>query len=366
MDSTVVTVMLLGPSLNAVSGVSTHLNQLFHSSLAKEFDLLHFQVGSENRKESVVSKLARFLFSPVQFFWRLIQQKPQIVHLNTSLEPKSYWRDIAYLVIAIIMGKKIVYQVHGGALPQAFFKDNRLLTIFLKFVLRSADVVVLLSQEELFAYRDFVPSQHLEVIPNAIEIGADAEWKKVSTLEEKPLRLVYVGRLAENKGIYEIVEAIEIMHNHGKNIQLVFAGSGPEEIRLRACVEDLGLNDSVSFVGAVFGEEKKRVWEDADLFVFPTYHREGLPYTLLESMSARTPPVVSPVGAIPDVMEDGVHGVFVASRNPEALAETIERLDNNRALICQMAEASRQRIESYYTVTRLAGDFRRIYHSLMN
>lgn len=357
--------MLLGPSLHAVSGVSTHLNQLFHSSLAKEFNLLHFQVGSEGRKESVVSKLIRFLWSPMQFLWQIIQQKPHIVHLNTSMEPKSYWRDIVYLFIARIMRKKVVYQVHGGALPQVFFRGNWFLTNLLKLVLRSTDVVVLLAQRELLAYRNFIPDHHLEIIPNAIEMGADAQWKKEPTRQDKPLQLVYVGRLAKSKGIFEIIEALRIVCNKGINTQLVIAGSGPEEVSLRACVEDLGLNNRVHFAGTIFGEEKKRIWEQADLFVFPTYH-EGLPYTLLESMAARTPPVVSPVGAIPDVMQDGIQGVFVPSKNPEELAAVIERLDNDRALICRMGEASRQRVESYYTVNRLAGDFSLIYRNLMN
>lgn len=360
------TVMVLGPSLNAVSGVSTHLNQLFHSSLAKEFNLLHFQVGSEGLEESLISRLSRFLFSPIHFFWQLIQKKPQIVHLNTSLVQKSYWRDIAYLFVARIMGKKIVYQVHGGELPQVFFRDNRLLTGLLKLALSSVNVVVLLAQEELLAYHNFVPAQSLEVIPNAIEMYADAQWKKTPSSQDESLRLVYVGRLAENKGIFEIVEALRILRSKGKNVQLVVAGSGPEEVRLRSHVEDLGLNDHVSFVGAIFGEEKKRIWEEADLFVFPTYHCEGLPYTLLESMAARTPPVVSPVGAIPDVMEDGVHGVFVPSRNPGALAEAIERLDSNRELICRMGEASRRRVADHYTVERLAKDFCRIYYNLIS
>lgn len=360
------TIILLGPSLTAVSGVSTHLIQLFNSSLTNEFCLLHFQVGSEGQKESVLSKSKRFLFSPIQFLWQLIQKKPHIVHLNTSLVPKSFWRDIAYLFVARIMGKKIVYQVHGGALPQVFFENNKLLTNLLKLVLSSTDVVVLLGQEELRAYRNFEPSLHLELIPNAIEISVDPQWKKIPTSQDQLLRLVYVGRLAENKGIFEIIEALRILFSQGKNVRLVVAGSGPEEDKLRKCVKDLGLSDHVSFVGAVFGEEKKRIWEEADLFVFPTYHQEGLPYSLLESMAARTPPVISPVGAIPDVMEDGVHGAFVPSRNPKSLAAAIERLDNDRALICHMGEAGRQRVEDYYTVARLEGDFRRLYHGLIN
>ncbi|QOJ24018.1 MAG: glycosyltransferase family 4 protein [Gammaproteobacteria bacterium] len=361
-----ITIALLGPSLTTVSGVSTHLNQLFYSSLAKKFNLLHFQVGSEGRNESGISKLLRFIFSPIHFFWWLILNRPQIVHLNTSLESKSYWRDAAYLFIARIMGKKIVYQVHGGELPQKFFSNSKFLTKFLRFILRSADIVVLLSQEELSAYREFAPNLHLEVIPNAIDVSEDAEWKCVIPTQDRPLKLAYVGRLVRSKGIFEIIGASKILCDHGKNIQLVIAGSGPEEANLHAYVQDFGLVDNVSFVGAVFGEEKKQVWEQADLFVFPTYHPEGLPYTLLESMAARTPPVISPVGAIPDVIKDGVHGIFVPSRNPQVLADTIEQLDNNRELICRMGEAGRQRVVDYYTVTRLAKDFHRVYHNLMS
>lgn len=361
-----ITIALLGPSLTTVSGVSTHLNQLFYSSLATKFNLLHFQIGSEGRNESGISKLLRFIFSPIHFFWWLILNKPHIIHLNTSLEFKSYWRDVAYLLIARIMGKKIVYQVHGGELPQKFFSNSKFLTKFLRFILRSADVVVLLSQEELSAYSEFAPDVHLEVIPNAIFVSEDAEWKCVLSTQDRPLKLAYIGRLVRSKGIFEIIEAIKIICDHGKNIQLVIAGSGPEEASLSACVQDLGLRGNVSFIGAIFGEEKNRVWEEADLFVFPTYHQEGLPYTLLESMAARTPPVVSPVGAIPDVIEDGVHGVFVPSRNPVALAKALERLDSDRTLICRMGEAGRQRVAEYYTVARLAGDFHRVYHSLVS
>lgn len=360
-----ITVILLGPSLTAVSGVSTHLNQLFQSPLAQEFNLLHFQVGSEGRRESKISKIIRFMLSPFQLSVELIRKNPQIVHLNTSLEYKSYWRDIAYLAVARILGKKVVYQVHGGAMPQVFFDNNRLLTSILRWVLRSTDAVVLLSQEELHAYRDFVPGHYLEVIPNAIEIGIDPGWKKNSITRDKPLQLVFVGRLAAVKGIFEIIEALELICNQGRNIRLTIAGGGPDEDKLMAVVNEKGLNNSVCFVGAVYGKDKDRIWQDADLFVFPTYHREGLPYALLESMAARTPPVISPVGAIPDVMADGVHGVFVPSRQPALLAKAIEQLDDDRALISRMGEAGRQRVESYYTVTRLAEDFRNLYYRLM-
>lgn len=352
--------MLLGPALNAVSGVTTHLNQLFHCSLARDFELVHFQVGSEGRQESRLRKLLRFAGSPLQFLQALRVHRPQIVHINTSMEQKSYWRDLAYLLVAKGMGKRVLYQVHGGALPQVFFGGRRLLTGLLRRVLRLPDAVVLLAQCELRGYREFDPALALEVIPNAIDAGRDSGAKPGL---QQPLALAYVGRLADSKGLFELVEAIALVHAAGHAVSLSLAGSGPADAALRARVSALGLERQITFLGPVFGAAKDAVWRSADVFCFPTHH-EGLPYALLESMAARTPVVICPVGAIPDVVHDGVHGLFVPPRDPQALADAIVRLDGDRALLARMGQACRERIESHYAVERLAQDFRRVYRTL--
>lgn len=355
--------MLLGPARNAVSGVTTHLNQLFDSSLAQDYQLVHFQVGSEGRQESRLHKLWRFAASPFQFVHAVRKQRPHLVHINTSMEWRSYWRDMVYLWLAKAMGKRVVYQVHGGALPQVFFKGRPWLTGLLRRVLRAADSVVLLAQCELEAYRSFDPALALEVIPNAIDAGSDTGHKPLAP--QQPLALVYVGRLAENKGLLDLVEAVHLARAAGVATTLSLAGSGPFEAALRERVAALALDGQVRFLGPVFGADKEAVWRQADLFGFPTFHQEGLPYALLESMAARTPVLVCPVGAIADVMQDGVHGVFLPPRQPQLLADAIVRLDGDRALLQRMGQACRERIESAYTVERLAQDFRRVYRALL-
>lgn len=355
-------ICLLGPSLAAVSGVTTHLNQLFGSVLARECQLLHFQVGSEGRTESAGQKLSRFLTSPYALFGLLRRERRLIVHINSSLEPKSYWRDLAYLCVAKLLRKPVVYQVHGGALPENFFRGNTLLTALLRWSLRLPDVVVLLAQVELEAYRRFLPGQRLEVVPNAIEAGA-LLTRDLSAPRQGPLRLAYLGRLAENKGIFEAVDALALLRMDGRNLSLDVAGGGPDEVRLRERVAALGVEDRVHFHGPLFGDAKDRLWREADIFVFPTY-REGLPYALLEAMAAGAVPITSRVGAIPDVMQEGVHGLFVEPRDAAGLAATIARLDDERALQFEMAKAGRQRVLEHYTVARLAADFARIYRSL--
>jgi glycosyltransferase involved in cell wall biosynthesis len=363
MKSSLPHILLLGPARTAVSGVSTHLNQLFGSTLGAYFRLSQFQVGSEGPAQGKFGTLLRVLTSPFELTACLLRERPSVVHINTSFEPKGYWRDLAYLVIAKVLRRKVVYQVHGGSLPQEFFANSRMLTALLRRVLLCPNVVVLLSTREMAAYRDFVPRARLELIANAIEVH-DADISAARYVGNRPLEIVYLGRLADNKGVFEIVEAARILRDRGIDMRFSFAGNGPAERPLRAAIDAASLGGRVALLGAVFGATKQQLWQRADAFAFPTYHREGLPYALLESMAAGAVPVISPVGAIPDVMQHDVHGLFVPSHNPLALAGALERLNGDRGLLLRLAVAGRKRIEDQYSVARVAADFRQLYASL--
>src|SRR5215467_12690022 len=119
-------VVLLSPSLDAVSGVSTHARILLASELGREYELLHFQVGSEGRRESSLQKLARLAFSPLSLGLFLVRTGAEAVHINASLDPRAYWRDLAYSIVVKLLGRRIVNQIHGGAMPQDFFRGNAL------------------------------------------------------------------------------------------------------------------------------------------------------------------------------------------------------------------------------------------------
>jgi glycosyltransferase involved in cell wall biosynthesis len=356
-------IVLLGPSLQAASGVSTHLNNLLGSPLAREFDLRHFQVGSEGRTERRWQRMLRFAWSPFTFALYLLAHRPSIVQLNTSLEPKSYWRDVVYLVIARLLRRRVVYQVHGGALPRDFFGDSPFLTAILRRVLTLPQAIVVLAQTELLAYRDFLPSVRLLMIPNAISFN-EANEEPLNAPGSAALRLVYVGRLARDKGLFEFVEAVEILRERGVRVHAVIAGTGPDEDQLREAVTRAGLDEWIALPGALFGAQKARLWGAADIFVFPTYHREGLPYALLESMAAGAVPITTRTGAIPDVIREDVHGLFVPPKDPLALANAISRLNDDRDALARMASAGRERVRTQYTLDRLATDFQVLYSSL--
>lgn len=356
-------ILILSPPLTAVSGFSTHANQLMGSSLAQRYDLRHFCVGSEGRNESAMQKLLRLLVSPFALCWFSIVERPDIVHINTGLDHKAYWRDLIYLAVVKLTGGRIVNQIHGGPMPAQFFPHNAPLTWLLRKALGASNAVTVLSLKEYEAYTAFVPDVFVAHIPNAIELPAPLENIKPSDPSE-PLRLVYIGRLVREKGLFEALDAIAQLHRSGHRLQFDIAGGGKAEEELRKRVITLGLEKIVHFHGPLFGTEKNRLWRTADVLVFPSYS-EGLPYSLLEAMAAGTPAITCPVGAIPDVMQHGVHGLFVLPRDVKAIAAAIASLDGDRALLHRMACASRARVLEQYTTTRLGRDFETVYEAVL-
>jgi len=357
-------VLVLGPNRDAVSGISTHLNLLFASQLANEFSLVHFQVGSEGRAEGWIGRLVRLVTSPFRVAIAILLQRPAMVHINTALNVRAYWRDLVYSIVAKVCGARVLYQVHGGALPQRFARHSRIIAALLRATFRVPDAIIVLAQCELEAYRGFVPGQYIALIPNAIDASLFAPRGPARAAGENSLKLGYLGRLIKEKGLHETVEGVRIARAGNVDARLVIAGSGPEEAELRRHVAATALADHVLLPGTVFGEHKMAMLADIDVFVLATYHDEGLPYALLEAMAAGAAVIATRAGAIPDVMAEGVHGLFVPPRDPEAIARAIARLATDRDLLARMSSACQRRIADGYSVERLAGDFLGLYSEL--
>jgi glycosyltransferase involved in cell wall biosynthesis len=348
-------VLLLGPSRDAISGVTTHVNSLLDSRLAGQFELEHFQVGSEGRSEGAMARLARLALSPFALALAVLRRGAAVVHLNTSLNAKAWWRDLVYLLVAKACGARVVLQVHGGALDRFMY--------VLRSALRWPDAVVVLSRREQDSWRRHVPGQNIALLPNGIDCAPYLKYKRSVPSPGEPLRLVYIGRLAPGKGLAETVEALALARSTGVAARLVIAGNGPEEARVRARVRELGLECEVRFAGPTIGEDKALLLSQTDVLCLPSYS-EGLPYALLEAMAAGVVPVVTRVGGIPDVVQDGVHGRFVPLQDADAIAQAIEALSHDRALLARMSAACRKRIAGAYSIERVAGEFSSLYSTL--
>lgn len=356
-------ILLCGPHRAAMSGVSTHVSLLMGSRLAEDFDLFHFQVGAGGGGENAFTRLARRVLSPLALMGSILRRRAAIVHLNTSLDPRACWRDLGHLLAAKLLRARVVYQVHGGALPQEFSSGSSMRAALLRWMLGLPDRVMVLAQAELEAYRAFVPRQDVVALPVGIDCAPYARVPTVRSRGNQPLHLVYLGRLAREKGLYEALQGVRIAQHLGVDARIVIAGDGAEAAGLREHAAFLGLGSRAAFVGPVFGEDKVRLLAGADVAILPSWS-EGLPYALLEAMAAGIPVLATPVGAIPDVMTDGLHGTLVPPRDPAAIGTAIARLAFDRERLSWMSRACRKRVLAAYSIERLARELSIHYRAL--
>jgi glycosyltransferase involved in cell wall biosynthesis len=356
-------VLVSGPSLRAISGVSTHVDLLLRAPWSdvsdEELTLTHFQVGSEGRNEGRGARIGRLILSPWQLAARLLTRRIDVLHLNTTLDAKATWRDGAYLVVARLLGRRVILQIHGGKLAHELFAGRATPAALLRRVLRAADAVVALGKQEWQALRDFEPRARVELIPHAV-VAPPAEALAARSAKAPQLQLLFLGRLDPAKGLYELLDAVNLLVRAGRQMRLVIAGDGPEAPGLRSRIADLGLQHRVELPGARFGGDKMVLLSQAHVFVLPSYS-EGLPYALLEAMAAGVVPVVSAVGAVPDVVTDGEQGLLVTPQRTAQLIDALTRLDDDRALLARFGAAARACIEERFGLEQFARSFARLY-----
>ncbi len=186
---------------------------------------------------------------------------------------------------------------------------------------------------------------------HAIYHGLDTRWfspQPAPTSTEAPL-LLAVGRLVEKKGFDQLIAACALLKTRGANFRCVIVGEqGSAGPALRAQIEALSLADRVQLHGAVTQDCLREIYRGAKAFVLPCRvmedgDRDGFPNVLAEAMAMGVPVVSTPISGIPEMIDDGVHGLLVDG-SAASLADAALRLLGDAALHARLARAARERI----------------------
>ena len=160
--------------------------------------------------------------------------------------------------------------------------------------------------------------------------------------------VLFVGRLAEKKGIKYLIEAMK----HIDNAVLVIAGKGPLLDELKEQVSTEGLNDIVKFIGAKTHAELRTIYASADVVAVPSItaednDKEGLPLVVLEAMASGTPVVGTRSGGIKEVIKDKENGLIVPEKNSAELANKIQMLLDDEQLRKTCIAGMKKTVEKY-------------------
>jgi glycosyltransferase involved in cell wall biosynthesis len=257
----------------------------------------------------------------------------------------------------------VVSHEHGSAL------EGKRVRTFLdrEVVARLSTVMIAVSEwdrRNLIAHERIAP-ELIRVLPNGIA-PADASPSRAPM--PAPARAVgahligAVGRLYPEKGYEYLIEAVALLRERGYAVQCVILGEGPQEAELRELIGRFGVGEQVQLLGR--RDDVEQIVRELDVAVLCSV-REGSPLAMLEYMAAGAPIVATAVGGIPELIEDGVHGVLVDAADPQALCAGIAKLLDDRPLAARLAAAARARRAAEFDLAGLMGRIEGLYDELL-
>ena len=256
--------------------------------------------------------------------------------------------QISYIIVKIARKVNIWFIFLGGNLvvPQVTMKLLRKKNVFifagssvmmtkaqkdpfLKVIVILSKINYTLSDKIILYSPNHIKEWNLEKYKNKISIAHEHfldfdKFKIKKQFDERADLVGYVGRLSEEKGVLNFVKAIPKILKKENEIKFLVGGDGQLRNKIEAYLDENNLNDKVKLVGWIQHDKLPDYLNKLKLVVLPSY-TEGLPNIMLEAMVCCTPVLATPVGAIPDVIEDGKTGFILEDNSPECIARNVIR-----------------------------------------
>ena len=277
---------------------------------------------------------------------RLVAERTKgarILHIQVS-ERLSFYRKAAFVALGRAMGMRIIVHHHGAEFVPELARRGPLYRLAVAYVVRSAAINIVIGdawRQSLIA--DFgLTGSRLAFLRNCVDdIAAKVDRiRKAQRKDNTECRYLLLANLSPRKGVSEFLEALSAMKRSGTAISAVVAGGGDVE-RYRREAQLLSLGDTCRFTGWVGRDEVIELFAHSDAMVLPSYD-EGMPISILESLSAGVPVVATPVGAIPELLRDDEDCLLVSPGDVAALARAMQRLAADRAMADRLSANGRK------------------------
>lgn len=279
------------------------------------------------------ARLARGLFAYVT---SLATSPVELVHIHAATRG-SFWRKAVFAAIARRFGVPVVLHLHGSEMKAFYVAQPAPVKRMIVGQLEAAARVVALSESWRRFVAEIAPRAKTSVVPNAVDIG------DVAPLRARPARqILFLGRVGVRKGVFDLLPAFAAARDINGGLELTIAGDGAIA-RAKREAERLGVADHVDLRGWVGPQEREALFSRADIFVLPS-RNEGLPMSVLEAMARGLPVIATPVGGLPELIEDGVNGLLVPPGDPQALARAILKLADDQEGRDALGRAARETI----------------------
>ncbi len=351
--STILFIMHMPPPVHgaAMMGKYIHDSKLINETFQCHYINLALAKDLQDIGKGGWRKLTDFLKLLLRIHKAVKNLKPDLVYVTPNACGGAFYKD--YVVVQLLkgMGCKVVVHYHnkGVLTRQDRFLDNFLYKRFFKGL-----KVILLADALYPDIQKYVKRENVRICPNGIPETLTKE--PPCERHNKVPHLLFLSNLIISKGVLVLLDALKILKDRGYSFVCDFVGGETTELSaadFNREVQKRKLNEIAYYQGKRFGKEKGESFQQADIFIFPTFYpNEAFPLVNLEAMEYKLPIVTTNEGGIPDMVKDNVNGLICEKQNPESLADCIARLLDNEALRIQMGKAGYQIFKERFTLQR--------------
>ena len=333
-------VLMIGPGRNVMGGISTVVNSYFDLRLNERVELRYIASMEDGNK---IKKL--WVASKAYLEFRKCLKDFDIVHVHMAAQA-SFTRKGIFIRLAKKAGKKIIIHQHAADFDDYFFKQSdELKRQQIKEVFAMADRVIVLSEEWAdFFGKHVCDEKKIAIVHNGVVIP---NYEKTDYTDQNVL---FLGRLGERKGAYDLLKVIPDVLKRIPNARFFFGGDGEVE-RCKELAEKTGIADNVSFLGWIRDTEKEEYLKKCSTFVLPSYH-EGMPMSVLESMSYGLATISTNAGGIPQIISQGIDGYRVEAGDLKELETTLVRVLISSNVKRILGQAARKKIVEKFNAER--------------
>ena len=339
-------VVLMGPDPTQVGGWATLVRFVLDSAaLQQRYRLILVDTGRGPRGAGRAGTLAAinvlyFVRQALQLVWVSLRWRPQLV--NVPINPNlSFWKYGAFILMGRALRMRVIAHWVAGTFPAYWADCSPRVRSLIRWILNRPDVIVALSDGWRSYLREEVGiSVSMEVVPNAVDPSFAAIIDRVGYGPERiPGAILFVGILDPEKGVFDILNAVPLVVARHPEACFLFAGAADDpavRVKMEQVCAERQLGSAVRFLGRVTGQAKLDLYLKSSIFILPSYG-EGQSYALLEAMCTGLPVVSTPVGATPELIQDGQNGFLIQPGDHAALAERVNRLLDDAPLRATMS-----------------------------
>lgn len=352
-------VLIVGPLIPPLAGQSVIVEIIRDCCVSKNVSVEILNVSHQTK--NILIRVGYYF----KFFFLLITKllfhpKISILHVHTAAG-LAFYEKISFILFAKLFRKRTLLHIHGGQFKN-FWKNSGIIrrSLIRWFLDMNNGLIVLGNSWKIFYEMEVHCRTSIFVLANTAGVPPQKAAKT-----QKRFTFLFVGHLKESKGLLDLLEAMrQVITKSEARVGLKIVGKGDtpqNEANIRKAYMETSLAE-IEFLGEKIGVNKWAEFLTSDAFILPSYS-EDMPISILEALAVGLPVLSTPVGCIPEIIENEVNGLLVEPGDVNGLVKNMLILANTPGMCSKMSQSNLQKSKQFYSLEDFTTQLLAIYET---